>query len=82
MGLFPDNVIGSGGQVSAILDLKSHGSRMAFDLAMACVGFGWDGTVPAWERWKDLFDGYQSIRGSPRRRWILSHSYTVLRPFP
>ena len=35
---------------------------MAFDLAMACVGFGWDGTVPAWERWKDLFDGYQSIR--------------------
>ena len=61
--LFPDNVIGSGGQVSAILDLEeSWIGPMAFDLAMACVGFGWDGTVPAWERWKDLFDGYQSIR--------------------
>ena len=61
--LFPDNVIGSGGQVSAILDLEeSWIGPMAFDLTMACVGFGWDGTVPAWERWKDLFDGYQSIR--------------------
>jgi len=61
--LFPDNVIGSGGQVSAILDLEEAWTGpMAFDLAMACVGFGWDGTVPAWERWKALFDGYQSIR--------------------
>ena len=61
--LFPDNVIGSGGQVSAILDLEEAWTGpMAFDLAMACVGFGWDGTVPAWERWKALFDGYQSVR--------------------
>ncbi len=61
--LFPDNVIGSGGQVSAILDLEEAWiGPMAFDLAMACVGFGWDGTVPAWERWKALFDGYQSVR--------------------
>lgn len=61
--LFPDNVIGSGGQVSAILDLEEAWiGPMAFDLAMACVGFGWDGNVPAWDRWKALFDGYQSVR--------------------
>ncbi len=61
--LFPYNVIGSGGRVSAILDLEEAWTGpMAFDLAMACVGFGWDGTVPAWERWKALFDGYQSVR--------------------
>ena len=61
--LFPDNVIGSGGQVSAILDLEEAWiGPMAFDLAMACVGFGWDGTVPAWERWRALFDGYQNVR--------------------
>ena len=61
--LFPDSVIGSGGQVSAILDLEEAWiGPMAFDLAMTCVGFGWDGNVPAWERWKALFDGYQSVR--------------------
>jgi homoserine kinase type II len=61
--LFPDNVIGSEGRVSAILDLEEAWiGPMAFDLAMACVGFGWDGTVPVWERWKALFDGYQSVR--------------------
>jgi len=61
--LFPDNVIGRGGRVSAILDLEEAWiGPMAFDLAMACVGFGWDGTVPVWGRWKALFDGYQSVR--------------------
>jgi homoserine kinase type II len=61
--LFTDNVIGSEGRVSAILDLEEAWiGPMAFDLAMACVGFGWDGTVPVWERWKALFDGYQSVR--------------------
>jgi len=61
--LFPDNVIGSGGGVSAILDLEEAWiGPMAFDLAMSCVGFGWDGTVPVWGRWKALFDGYQSVR--------------------
>ena len=61
--LFPDNVIGSGGRVSAILDLEEAWiGPKAFDLAMACVGFGWDGTVPVWGRWKALFDGYQSVR--------------------
>jgi homoserine kinase type II len=61
--LFPDNVIGSGGGVSAILDLEEAWiGPMAFDLAMSCVGFGWDGTVPVWDRWKALFDGYQSVR--------------------
>ena len=61
--LFPDNVIGSEGGVSAILDLEEAWiGPMAFDLAMSCVGFGWDGTLPAWGRWKALFDGYQSVR--------------------
>lgn len=61
--LFPDNVIGSGGGVSAILDLEEAWiGPMAFDLAMSCVGFGWDGSEPVWSRWKALFDGYQSVR--------------------
>jgi len=61
--LFPDNVIGSGGGVSAILDLEEAWvGPMAFDLAMSCVGFGWDGAEPVWGRWRSLFDGYQSIR--------------------
>lgn len=61
--LFPDNVIGGGGGVSAILDLEEAWiGPMAFDIAMSCVGFGWDGTVPVWSRWKALFDGYQSVR--------------------
>ncbi len=61
--LFPDNVIGSGGRVSAILDLEEAWvGPMAFDLAMSCVGFGWDGTVPVMERWAALLDGYQSVR--------------------
>jgi homoserine kinase type II len=61
--LFPDNVIGSGGGVSAILDLEEAWiGPMAFDLAMSCVGFGWDGTEPVWGRWRALFDGYQSVR--------------------
>ena len=61
--LFPDNVIGSGGRVSAILDLEEAWiGPMAFDLAMSCVGFGWDGTVPVLGRWRALIDGYQSVR--------------------
>ncbi len=61
--LFPDNVIGSGGDVSAILDLEEAWiGPMACDLAMSCVGFGWDGAEPVWGRWKALFDGYQSVR--------------------
>ena len=61
--LFPDNVIGRGGRVSAILDLEEAWfGPMAFDLAMSCVGFGWNGTEPVWVRWKALFDGYQSVR--------------------
>ncbi len=61
--LFPDNVIGSEGGVSAILDLEEAWiGPMAFDLAMSCVGFGWDGTFPVWGRWRALLDGYQSIR--------------------
>ena len=61
--LFPDNVIGSEGRVSAILDLEEAWiGPMAFDLAMSCVGFGWDGNVPILGRWRALIDGYQSVR--------------------
>lgn len=61
--LFPDNVIGSSGGISAILDLEEAWiGPMAFDLAMSCVGFGWEGAEPVWERWRALFEGYQSVR--------------------
>lgn len=61
--LFPDNVIGSEGRVSAILDLEEAWiGPMAFDLAMSCVGFGWEGTEPVWGRWRALFEGYQGVR--------------------
>jgi len=60
--LFPDNVIGKG-EVGAILDLEEAwiGPKI-FDLAMAFVGFGWDGTQPVLDRWQSLVEGYQSIR--------------------
>ena len=60
--LFPDNVIGNG-KVGAILDLEEAwiGPKV-FDLAMAFVGFGWEGTQPLLNRWESLIEGYQSIR--------------------
>ena len=60
--LFPDNVIGNG-KVGAILDLEEAwiGPKV-FDLAMAFVGFGWEGTQPLLNRWESLVEGYQSIR--------------------
>ena len=60
--LFPDNIIGKGG-VRAILDLEEAwiGPKI-FDLVMAFVGFGWEGTEPIFERWESLVGGYQSIR--------------------
>ena len=61
--LFPDNVIGSGGSVSAILDLEeSWIGPMCFDLVMAFVGFGWEGAEPIDLRWRALVDGYQRVR--------------------
>ena len=61
--LFPDNVIGSCGSVSAILDLEEAWiGPMAFDLAMSIVGFGWNGNTPILGRWKALLEGYQNIR--------------------
>ena len=60
--LFPDNVIGNG-KVGAILDLEEAwiGPKV-FDLAMAFVGFGWEGTQPLLNRWESLIEGYQSVR--------------------
>jgi homoserine kinase type II len=61
--LFPDNVIGSGGNVSAILDLEEAWiGPLVFDLAMSFVGFGWHDNSPIEERWRALVRGYESVR--------------------
>ena len=61
--LFPDNVIGSEGRVSAILDLEEAWiGPLAFDLAMSFVGFGWEEGLPVESRWRALVEGYQSVR--------------------
>jgi homoserine kinase type II len=61
--LFPDNVIGSDGEVTAMLDFEEvcH-DILAFDLVMTFVGFGWEDGEPVAERWNSILDGYQSIR--------------------
>jgi homoserine kinase type II len=61
--LFPDNVIGSDGEVTAMLDFEEvcH-DILAFDLVMTFVGFGWEDGEPVAERWGSILDGYQSIR--------------------
>jgi len=80
--LFPDNVIGSEGEVTAILDLEEAwiGPR-AFDLVMAYVGFGWDGGEPSEERWQALLSGYQSVRNLTEDEWSALpnlHRYATL----
>jgi len=61
--LFPDNVIGSGGEVVAILDLEEAWiGPLVFDLAMSFVGFGWHDGAPIEERWGALVQGYESVR--------------------
>ncbi len=61
--LFPDNVIGSDGEVTAMLDFEEvcH-DILAFDLVMTFVGFGWEDGEPVAERWESILDGYQSVR--------------------
>ena len=61
--LFPDNVLGSNGEISAILDFEEvcTGPK-AFDLVMSFVGFGWENGDPIEERWTALLQGYESIR--------------------
>ncbi|MBI87775.1 MAG: hypothetical protein CMB67_01925 [Euryarchaeota archaeon] len=61
--LFPDNVLGKDGVVSAILDLEEAWiGPMIFDLMMAFVGFGWEEGKPQSNRWKSLVEGYQTVR--------------------
>ena len=61
--LFPDNVIGSDGEVTAMLDFEEvcH-DILAFDLVMTFVGFGWEDGEPVAERWDSILGGYQSVR--------------------
>ena len=56
------DVIGQGA-AGPILDFaEAWIGPTIFDLAMAFVGFGWEGTEPIFERWESLVGGYQSIR--------------------
>jgi len=61
--LFPDNVLGSNGVISGVLDFEEVclGPKV-FDLVMSFVGFGWEGSVPVGERWSALLNGYESVR--------------------
>ena len=80
--LFPDNVIGDGGGVSAILDLEeSWVGPCIFDLAMSFVGFGWEGGVPHERRWRALVGGYESVRSLNQEEWVAlpdMHRYATL----
>jgi len=80
--LFPDNVIGSGGSVAAILDLEEAWlGPCIFDLVMSFVGFGWENGAPRKERWQSLVEGYESVRRlSEEERLALPamHRYATL----
>ena len=68
--LFPDNVIGSGGEVAAILDLEEAWiGPLAFDLVMSFVGFGWEDSEPLEGRWCALLEGYESVRPLTEVEW-------------
>nr|AIE99673.1 putative homoserine kinase type II (thrB2) [uncultured marine group II/III euryarchaeote KM3_115_D04] len=80
--LFPDNVLGANGEVSAILDFEEIclGPK-AFDLVMSFVGFGWHEGEPVASRWTALLAGYESERAlEEREREALSdlHRYATL----
>lgn len=61
--LFPDNVIGSQGEVKAILDFEEACEGwLAFDLMMTFVGFGWENGEPVPSRWMAILAGYESVR--------------------
>ncbi len=80
--LFPDNVIGESGRVCAILDLEEAWiGPMCFDIAMAFVGFGWEGNRPISGRWNSLIQGYQSVRRLSDEEWRVMpemHRYATL----
>ena len=80
--LFPDNVLGSEGEVTAILDLEEAWiGPLAFDLVMAYVGFGWVDGEPSEECWQALLSGYQSVRSLTEDEWFslpILHRYATL----
>ena len=80
--LFPDNVLGSRGNISGILDFEEvFLGPKAFDLVMSFVGFGWKDGVPIEERWRALLDGYESFRPlGEKEKMALSdlHRYATL----
>ncbi len=61
--LFPDNILGTNKTVNSILDFEEVCyDILAFDLVMTFVGCGWENGEPVVERWRALFEGYQSVR--------------------
>jgi homoserine kinase type II len=61
--LFPDNVLGTTGNVLVVLDFEEVCvGALALDLMMAFVGFGWQDGEPVTERWQALLSGYESVR--------------------
>ena len=61
--LFPDNVLGTSGNVLVVLDFEEVCvGALALDLMMAFVGFGWQDGEPVTERWQALLSGYESVR--------------------
>ena len=68
--LFPDNVLGSEGVVTAILDFEECCiGELGLDLAMSLVGFGWKGGRPVGARWREIISGYESVRILTDEEW-------------
>jgi homoserine kinase type II len=61
--LYPDNVIGCGGEVFALLDFEEICvDSLAIDLVTTFVGFGWQDGLARADVWNALLEGYQSVR--------------------
>ena len=75
-------MIGESGRVCAILDLEEAWiGPKCFDIAMAFVGFGWEGNRPISGRWNSLIQGYQSVRRLSDEEWRIMpemHRYATL----
>ncbi len=80
--LFPDNVLGSNGKVTTILDFEECCiEALALDIAMSLVGFGWRDARPVESRWLAIISGYESVRVLTNNEWgalPILHRYATL----
>jgi homoserine kinase type II len=80
--LFPDNVLGSNGEVTAILDFEECCVEvLVLDIAMSLVGFGWQDGCPVESRWLAIISGYESVRILTDEEWValpILHRYATL----